>query len=44
MWSVTTSRAQQQQAGAELRQAQVKLEVIVEVRFVFGVEVVACHC
>ena len=29
--------------GAELCQAQVKLEVAFEVRVVFGVEVVACH-
>ena len=32
---------QQQQAGAELCQAQVKLEVVVEVEF--GVDVEACH-
>ena len=31
------------QAGAELCQAQVKLEVVVEIRIEFGVEVKACH-
>ena len=33
-----------QQAEAELCQAQVKLEVIVEVWVAFGVEVEACYC
>ena len=32
-----------QQAGAELCQAQVKLEVILEVGMEFGDEVEACH-
>ena len=34
-----------EQAGAELcqAQAQVKLEVVVEIRIEFGVEVKACH-
>ena len=31
------------QAGTELCQAQVKLEVVVEVGVEFGVEVEACH-
>ena len=31
------------QAGAELCQAQVKLEVVVEVGVEFGAEVEACH-
>ena len=31
------------QAGAELCQAQVKLEVVVEVGHKFGVEVGSCH-
>ena len=31
------------QAGAELCQAQVKLEVVVEVGVGFGAEVEACH-
>ena len=31
------------QAGAELCQAQVKLEVVVEIVVEFGVEVEACH-
>ena len=31
------------QAGAELCQAQVKLEVVVEVEVEFGVEVETCH-
>ena len=31
------------QAGAELCQAQVKLEVVVEIGVEFGVEVEACH-
>ena len=31
------------QAGAELCQAQVKLEVVVEVAVEFGVEIEACH-
>ena len=31
------------QAGAELCQAQVKLEVVVEVGLKFGVEVGSCH-
>ena len=33
-----------EQAGAELCQAQVKTEVIVEVWVVIGVEVEDCHC
>ena len=32
-----------EQAGAELCQAQVKLEVVVEILVEFGVEVEACH-
>ena len=32
-----------EQAGAELCQAQVKLEVVVEIGVEFGVEVEACH-
>ena len=31
------------QAGAELCQAQVKLEVVVKIGVEFGVEVEACH-
>ena len=31
------------QAGAKLCQAQVKLEVVVEIGVEFGVEVEACH-
>ena len=31
------------QAGAELWQAQVKLEVVVKIGIEFGVEVEACH-
>ena len=36
-------RLKNQQAGAELCQAQVLLEVVVEIGVEFGVEVKACH-
>ena len=41
--NLQSSKPKPQQAGAELCQAQAKLEVVVEIGVEFGVEVDACH-